>query len=73
MSEEKENDEEIKLVARLFANDLKEQVKSPCSWAFIEIRRFLVFYIFGVDCNYTDVHYQNKGLGYLNIYNIHKC
>lgn len=28
--------------------------KSPYSWAFIEIRRFLVFCVFGVDCNYTD-------------------
>lgn len=27
MSEEKENDEEIELVARLFANDLKEYSK----------------------------------------------
>lgn len=34
MSEEKENDEEIELVARLFANDLKEQVKKPLFMGF---------------------------------------
>ena len=27
--------------------------EKTCLWAFIEIDRFLVFCVFGVDCNYT--------------------
>ena len=35
-------------------HDGRNRWKSPCLWAFIEIRRFLVFCVFGVDCNDTD-------------------
>lgn len=38
----------------LYVYTMEEIGEKTCLWAFIEIRRFLIFCVFRVDCNYTD-------------------